>query len=303
MALPRPRGLRHGTCLPNAARERHGHRKGAHIPARPEHPRSAWNLGVQHSHDLKCPRVYHHDLVAHQEVLVAAPLRIDRHDLRRQPVKMHLARHACSDRDREVDVVDGLNMLPPDNACNPGALLGGQPRTAAGLTGGDLRPAFRASRLRAHIAAAPLTGFDVPVPVAPITGVDVPVAVAAITRFGVHALTVIAVTAFASHPVAVLTALGLHALAVVAITAFASHAVAILAAFSLHILAALAALVIRAHAVRLLAFRVFAAFAPAGRLRSLVGLAGLHAGRRAARFAAVALAAGGRLLVGLAHPR
>src|SRR4051794_16470961 len=291
MALPRPNGLRHGTCLPNAARERPWHRKGAGISARPEHPRSAWNLGVQHSHDLKCPRVYHHDLVAHQEVLVAAPLRIDRHDLRRQPVKMHLARHACSDRDREVDVVDGLNMLPPDNACNPGALLGGQPRTAAGLTGGDLRPAFRASRLRAHIAAAPLTGFDVPV------------AVAAITRFSVHALTVIAVTAFASHPVAVLTAFGLHALAVVAIAAFASHAVAILAAFSLHVLAALAAIVIRAHAVRLLAFRVFAAFAPAGRLRSLVGLAGLHAGRRAARFAAVALAAGGRLLVGLAHPR
>src|SRR4051794_13152995 len=303
MALPRPNGLRHGTCLPNAARERPWHRKGAGISARPEHPRSAWNLGVQHSHDLKRPRIYHHDLVAYQEVLVPAPLRIDRHDLRRQSVKMHLAGHACSDRDREVDVVDGLNMLLPDHARDPGALLGGKPRTAAGLTGGGLRPAFRASRLRAHIAVAPLTGFDVPVPVAPIAGVDVPVAVAAITRFGVHALTVIAVTGFASHPVAVVavTAFGLHAL--VAITAFASHAVAILAAFSLHILAALAALVIRAHAVRLLAFRVFAAFAPAGRLRFLVGLAGLHAGRRAARFAAVALAAGGRLLVGLAHAR
>src|SRR3954451_2001873 len=300
MALPRPRGLRHGTCLPNAARERHGHRKGAGIPARPEHPRSAWNLGVQHSHDLKCPRIYHHDLDAYQEVLVPAPLRIDRHDLRRQSVKMHVAGHACSDRDREVDVVDGLNMLLPDHARDPGALLGGKPRTAAGLTGGDLRPAFRASRLRAHIAVAPLTGFDVPVPVAPIAGVDVPVAVAAITRFGVHALTVIAVTAFASHPVAVLTALGLHALAVVAITAFAWHAVAILAAFSLHILAALAAIAVRTHAVRFLTLHVFAALAPAGRRGLLVGLARVHA---AARFAAVALAAGSRLLVGLAHAR
>ena len=49
-------------------------------------------------------RIDHHDLVADQDELIAAPFRIDRHDFRRKRMEGDVARHAGADRDREVDV-------------------------------------------------------------------------------------------------------------------------------------------------------------------------------------------------------
>src|SRR5215213_2198664 len=108
-----------------------------------------------------------------------------------------LARNTGSDRDGEVDVLDRCNMLLPDHARDPGALLGRKPRAAAGLSGGDLRPALRrASRVDA--AAAALAGFDVPG------------AVAIVTALGLHAPAIFA--PFGLHAAAIFAALGLQAL-------------------------------------------------------------------------------------------
>ena len=63
---------------------------------------------VEDGDDFQRARIHHHDLVAHHEELVAAPIRIDRHDLGRQRMEVDLARHARADRDREVDV--GLRL-------------------------------------------------------------------------------------------------------------------------------------------------------------------------------------------------
>src|SRR5882724_6346731 len=60
------------------------HAKGAGIAARPELAVTPQGLRVEDSHDLKRLRIDHHDLVANQDELVAAPFRIDRHDFRRE---------------------------------------------------------------------------------------------------------------------------------------------------------------------------------------------------------------------------
>src|SRR4029077_14986047 len=158
--------------------------------------------GGKYRHDLKRPRIHHHDLVANQEELVAAPIRIDRHDFLRKRMEADLAGNSGTDRNREVHVVDRGHMLVPDHGRDSRALLGGEPCASAGLSGG------RGAVL--HPAAFRRT--------------------LAVTSFSLNA--VAAFTAFGLHAVATFTAFGLHAATIFA--AFSLH-VLTFAAFGLHV--------------------------------------------------------------------
>src|ERR1700693_742309 len=79
------------------------------IAARPE--RVASGLSVENRHDLERPGIDHDDLVPDQDELIAAPIRINGHDLRRQRVERHVARNAGADRNREIDVGDWGHVL------------------------------------------------------------------------------------------------------------------------------------------------------------------------------------------------
>src|ERR1700704_2935084 len=219
-------------------------KKGGHrCPPRTSRRRQI--LGVQDSHDLIRPRIHHYDLVVDQHEFIAAPFRINRHDLPRKRVESHFARNAGADRDREVHVVQRLNMLVPNHRGDLGALLGRELCPSASLSDSRLGPATL-SRLGLGRRLRP-----------------------AVRR----ALLIVGVLAFA--------ALGLHVLA--AFAAFGFHVLAAFAAFSLHVLAALGAVALRAHALRLLTLHVLIVSALVlGRARGLlVRLRSLHPGRRA----------------------
>src|SRR3981189_2180844 len=219
-------------------------KKGGHrCPPRTRRRRQI--LGVQDTPDLVRRRVHHHDLVVDQQEFIAAPFRITRHAPPRKRVESPFARNAGADRDREVHVVQRLNMLVPHHRGALGALLGRELCPSAGLSNSRLGPATL-SRLGLGGRLRP-----------------------AIRR----ALLIVGVLAFA--------ALGLHVL--VAFAAFGFHVLAAFAAFSLHVLAALGAVALRAHALRLLTLHVLIVGALVlGRARGLlVRLRSLHAGRRA----------------------
>src|SRR6201999_246240 len=79
------------------------------------------------------------DLAIDLDELITAPLRIDRHDFRRNRIEVNaLTRHAGADADREVHVLDRLDMLAADHARDLGALLSREVGMGAGLTGGGL---------------------------------------------------------------------------------------------------------------------------------------------------------------------
>src|SRR3981189_2867862 len=229
-------------------------KKGGHrCPPRTRRRRQI--LGVQDSHDLIRPRIHHYDLVVDQHEFIAAPFRINRHDLPRKRVESHFARNAGADRDREVHVVQRLNILVPNHRGDLGALLGRELCPSAGLSNSRLGPATLSrlglgGRLRPAIRRALLI-----------------VGVLAFAALGLHVL-----VAFA--------AFGFHVL--VAFAAFGFHVLAAFAAFSLHVLAALGAVALRAHALRLLTLHVLIVGALVlGRARGLlVRLRSLHAGRR-----------------------
>src|SRR3954451_15556439 len=267
---------------PTPASQASAIKKGrAFLPA-PSHGYSK-ELGFKHSHDLERSWIHHDDLVAHQEVLIPTPLRIDRHDLRGQGVEAYLARNAGSDRDREVDVLNRLNMLLLDHAGDLGALLGCKLRASAGLARRSLGPGLRRRPSRLHAAAAALSALDLHVVatfahVVAITALGVHL-VAAFAALGLHVVTafaalglhlVAAFAAFGLHVVTAFATLGLHLVA--ALATLGLHVLAVLAAFSLHVLAALGTLIIRAHALGLL--HVLAALT-AARCRFLIGLGGL----------------------------
>src|SRR4029077_12010062 len=172
--------------------------------------------GGKYRHDLKRPRIHHHDLVANQEELVAAPIRIDRHDFLRKRMEADLAGNSGTDRNREVHVVDRGHMLVPDHGRDSRALLGGEPCASAGLSGGRGAvlhpPAFRRT-----------------------------LAVTALAVFGLH--TIAAFTAFSLHAATIFAAFSLHAIA--AFTTFSLHVLAF-AALGLHVLARSALLVLGA---------------------------------------------------------
>src|SRR5258708_158268 len=156
-------------------------KRGGHFSARPEPAKRRRNLDVKHVHDLVRARVHHQDLVVDQDVLISAPLRINRHDLLRKRVEPHFARNAGADRYREVHVLDRLNTLFLDHSGDLGALLGRKLRAGPGLTGGDLglRPR-RALLLRVHAVFTTLRR------VAVFAALGVHLAVATFTALGLH---------------------------------------------------------------------------------------------------------------------
>src|SRR5947209_11511704 len=269
---------------PPVIRRNHLQKKGGQT-ARPECVSALPCLGFQHRHDLECPRIHDHDLVADQEVLIASPLRIDRHDLRRKGMEAYFARNAGSDRDREVHILDRFDMLFPDHAGDLGSLLGRELRASAGLTGGSLGPRFNTvAPFSIHVTAATFAAFNVLVAITVFAALGVLVDVATFATFGLHILATFAT--FRLHILAVFTAFSLHVLAVLA--AFSLHVLAVLLAFRLHVLVgALSTVVVRTHAVGLLAACLVGAFILAGRSRFLLGLGGLHAGRTARFIAAL----------------
>src|SRR5262249_1205014 len=67
-------------------------KKGEPGKARPS--RQSGDLDFQNGHDLEGRRIDHEDLLADQDEVIAAPFRIDRHDLRWKRVEADVARHA-----------------------------------------------------------------------------------------------------------------------------------------------------------------------------------------------------------------
>ena len=111
-------------------------------PLGPPRMRRLSDSGVKDRDDLKSLWINHYDLVADEDELISAPIRINRDDVRRERMEGDIARNACADRDREVHVVQ-----PEQRAAflitrgDPGALLVDKLRAGAGLSNGgwDLR--------------------------------------------------------------------------------------------------------------------------------------------------------------------
>src|SRR6185312_9899169 len=141
--------------------------------------------GVENGDDLVGARIDHDDLTANDNVFIAAPFGVDRHDFRRKTVQRNaLARHAGADRDREVHVRHRGDALVVDYGRDLGALLGGELGAGARLTCG-LRTFGRALGLR-RIGAA-----------------------LAVAALGLHVVP-ITIAAFGLHVVVAFAALGLH---------------------------------------------------------------------------------------------
>src|ERR1700722_10911158 len=92
--------------------------------------------GVEHGDDLKGSRIYHHDLVADEEKLIASPIRIVRYDFGRKRVEADFAGNAGANRDREVDVGYRRHVLTADDGRDLGALFGGELGSSARLSHG-----------------------------------------------------------------------------------------------------------------------------------------------------------------------
>jgi hypothetical protein len=95
------------------------------------------STGRAHRYDAHnlAAAIDNHDLVAHDEVLVSAPLRIDLDERGGSFDDAHPRGHRCPDAKREVDVVDARDVAAgKDRLLNPGALLRGQRHVAASLT-------------------------------------------------------------------------------------------------------------------------------------------------------------------------
>src|SRR6185312_10330867 len=122
--------------------------------------------GVENGDDLVGARIDHDDLTANDNVFIAAPFGVDRHDFRRKTVQRNaLARHAGADRDREVHVRHRGDALVVDHSRDLGALLGGELGAGARLTCG-LRTFGRALGLRRIGAALAVAAFGLHVVVA-----------------------------------------------------------------------------------------------------------------------------------------
>jgi hypothetical protein len=95
------------------------------------------STGRAHRYDVHnlAAAIDNHDLVAHDEVLVSAPLRIDLDKRGGSFDDAHPRGHRCPDVKREVDAVDARDVAAgKDRLLNPGALLRGQRHVAASLT-------------------------------------------------------------------------------------------------------------------------------------------------------------------------
>src|SRR5271156_2447810 len=110
--------------------------RAGRITTRPGFARFGSRSGVKHGDDLKGSRIYHHDLVADEEKLIASPIRIVRHDFSRQRVEADVTRNAGADRNREVDVGHGRDVLIADDGRDLGALFGGELGARASLSDG-----------------------------------------------------------------------------------------------------------------------------------------------------------------------
>jgi hypothetical protein len=78
--------------------------------------------------------IYDHDLVAHDEVLVAAPFRMDLDQHIRHGDDAHMRRYRGADADCEVDAIDTRHVPPGQHGLlNPGALLGREVHARARL--------------------------------------------------------------------------------------------------------------------------------------------------------------------------
>src|SRR5262249_20762790 len=138
--------------------------------------------------------------VTDQHEVIAAPLRIDRHDLGRERTELDIARHAGADRDREVHVGDRGHVFVADHGRDLGALLGRELGTGGGHARRGLRtPALAAFRLHIVVVATfAALGLHI-------------VVVAAFTALGLHVVVVAALTALGLHvALLTLTGLGLH---------------------------------------------------------------------------------------------
>jgi len=71
--------------------------RAGRITARPGFAKCGSRSGVKHGDDLEGSRIYHHDLVADEEKLIASPIRIVRHDFGRQWMEADVARNAGTD--------------------------------------------------------------------------------------------------------------------------------------------------------------------------------------------------------------
>src|ERR1700759_2067796 len=92
---------------------------------------------VENGDDLERFRIDDQNLVADQNELVAAPIRINVYDLGRKRMERDaVTRHAAADRNREVHVGDRSHVLLLDHGSDLGALLGRQLGPGAGLADG-----------------------------------------------------------------------------------------------------------------------------------------------------------------------
>src|ERR1700753_407859 len=110
-------------------------RRGAGLGPAPEFD-SRERLAVDDGDDLEGARIDHDDLVAHDDEIIAAPFRVDGHDIGRKRMEGDIVRYAGANRDVEIDVGHRRDVLVPDHGVDFRALLGRELRAGAGLANG-----------------------------------------------------------------------------------------------------------------------------------------------------------------------
>jgi hypothetical protein len=77
-------------------------------------PLSVSELGRDHRYDSERAGVHDKNVIAHQDVCIAAVFRSIFDDPRRKPVEMNRPRNGLANRDREVHVGERRNLFTPD---------------------------------------------------------------------------------------------------------------------------------------------------------------------------------------------
>src|SRR6266566_2953209 len=118
--------------------------------------------GRNDRHDPQRTRLDDHDLVAHDDVVVAAILRDDLHHGLGKPHDVDGSRNRRADAEREIDVVYPRRAVADDSLADLGALLAGElNRTAASAStlGATARPATSTFLLGALLPLGSLPTF------------------------------------------------------------------------------------------------------------------------------------------------